>query len=358
MGLMRGLRRGRVAGDIGSDVRVGHGSRIDAGHVVIGAGVRIGADVVITGDRVVIGPDCHIGDHCVISAPDLVLGHNCVLFDEVTMRALSTIELGDHAKISRGVVVKAGRITTGVEFWMNRGAEVGGGGWRSPAGGFVAGDRCHVGRNSHLNTAELVTLGDDTAVGMDCTIATHAHWQPVTEGFPRARGPVRLGSDVAIYSRSVISPGITIHSGATIAGGSVVLQDVPERGLVAGAPARLVRTQHPPDDRVVVLKDIMAAFADACGGDVIGGGSAEWALRHDLGELALVGDSRLTVRAAEAGQTCDFDLRKRIVDGRSSLLSEAVRTHFFGYGVRFRYSGGYQRPLLSPKALVDAGLED
>lgn len=363
MGLRAAALRLRAGSRIGPGVRIGRGARINARDIELGARVSIGAGVVITAERVVIDADSYVGDRCRIVAPQVHLGYNCVLFPEVCLQALTEIRLGAHAKISRGAVVKAGRIGTGVEFWMNRGAEIGGGGWRSAGGRFEAGDRCHVGRNTHINTADAVSLGDDTAVGMDCTIATHAHWQPVTEGFPRSRGPVRLGSDVAVYSRSIISPGVTVCSGGTIAGGSVVLADVPERGLVAGAPARLIRIQPRPATALPLIVEMLDAFVAKRNPHLVDtrDQDRQWRVRlpDEQAELLLIEGHllRLSVAGPSGGAVCEFDLDTRTLRGDNCALSESLRGHLFSYGLRFAYLG-YRRSLLHPADLLASGLED
>lgn len=63
------------------------------------------------------------------------------------------------------------------------------------------------------------------------------------EVFPRGSrfASVVIGDDVVIFANAVISPGVTIGDGSAVAAGSVVLDDVPARTLVAGSPARVVR---------------------------------------------------------------------------------------------------------------------
>lgn len=359
MDLRPDVRRLRRYGTVGQGVHIGRGTRITAGEVRIGDRVWIGDGVTITTTRLEISDDCCISDGCRLVAPTLVMGENCVLFAGVVAHAVAEFRLGDYAKISRHAAIKAVRVGIGSEFWMNQGAEIGGGGWRAGSGAFLTGDRCHVGRNTHINTADVVELGDDTAVGMDCTIATHAHWQPVTEGFPFSKGPVRLGANVAVYTRSIISPGVTVAPGGTIAGGSVVIRDVPERGLVAGAPARLVRIQQPPDDPEPLVRKLATAFATAHGAvavDPEDGDIARWRLPSGTGGLALHEGCQFTID--DGANVATFDILRRTAGGRSGELSERVRGHFFSYGVRFRYVDGYRRAPLRASALLDAGLED
>lgn len=64
----------------------------------------------------------------------------------------------------------------------------------------------------------------------------------------------------------------------------------------------------------------------------------------------------IDVHAAE-GERCRFDLTARVLSGTASALSESLRGHLFGYGVRFRYAG-YRRFPMTLAALVQAGIEE
>lgn len=62
----------------------------------------------------------------------------------------------------------------------------------------------------------------------------------------RARHPVVIGPDVWIGHNAIIMPGVTIGSGAAIGSGAVVTRDVLPYAIVAGVPARLLRTRCDP----------------------------------------------------------------------------------------------------------------
>ena len=53
--------------------------------------------------------------------------------------------------------------------------------------------------------------------------------------------PIRIGKKVWIGSNAVITQGVTIGDGAVIAAGAVVTKDVPERTVVGGVPAKVIR---------------------------------------------------------------------------------------------------------------------
>jgi acetyltransferase-like isoleucine patch superfamily enzyme len=56
---------------------------------------------------------------------------------------------------------------------------------------------------------------------------------------------IRIGDDVWIGMRVTILAGVTIGEGAVVGAGAVVCDDVPAHTIVAGNPARVVRTLSP-----------------------------------------------------------------------------------------------------------------
>lgn len=64
-----------------------------------------------------------------------------------------------------------------------------------------------------------------------------------------------VGNDVWIGARVFVRDGVTIGSGALIAAGAVVTNDVPEYAIVGGVPAKLIRYRF-ADDAVAQLLEI------------------------------------------------------------------------------------------------------
>lgn len=83
-------------------------------------------------------------------------------------------------------------------------------------------------------------------IGKDCVIARHvliidsdAHHlldstRPMTE-------EIKIGNNVWIGYRAMILKGVTIGDGSVIAAGAIVTKDVPEKCMVAGVPAKVIR---------------------------------------------------------------------------------------------------------------------
>ncbi|MEU8763827.1 CatB-related O-acetyltransferase [Streptomyces sp. NPDC048659] len=72
------------------------------------------------------------------------------------------------------------------------------------------------------------------------------HFDLIT-GLP-GRGDTVVGNDVWIGNGATVMPGVRIGHGAIVASGSVVVEDVPDYGIVGGNPATLIRTRYPAAD--------------------------------------------------------------------------------------------------------------
>lgn len=66
-------------------------------------------------------------------------------------------------------------------------------------------------------------------------------------GLP-GRGDTVVGHDVWFGYGVTVMPGVRIGHGAVIASGSVVVDDVPDYGVVGGNPAKLIRTRYSEDE--------------------------------------------------------------------------------------------------------------
>jgi maltose O-acetyltransferase len=103
--------------------------------------------------------------------------------------------------------------------------------------------------------ANMITLGDFVAVGPNVQFITDTHplrpedrYKPPKEGdtlpfrVVNYALPITVGNYAWIGAGAIILPGVTIGDGAVVAAGSVVTKDVAPRMIVAGNPAREVRS--------------------------------------------------------------------------------------------------------------------
>ncbi|MBT9489308.1 MAG: hypothetical protein IV093_17525 [Rubrivivax sp.] len=58
------------------------------------------------------------------------------------------------------------------------------------------------------------------------------------DGFATKAQPVRIDDHAVLFAGAMIMPGVHLGRGAVVMAGAVVTQDVPERRIVGGNPAR------------------------------------------------------------------------------------------------------------------------
>ncbi len=104
-----------------------------------------------------------------------------------------------------------------------------------------------MGRPDFSSEPYLITIGDHVTVSTHVEFVTHdgATWVfrdlPEYQGLQRF-GPIAIGSNCFIGTRSVILPGVCIGDNCVVGAGSVVTRSVPDNTVVAGAPARVICT--------------------------------------------------------------------------------------------------------------------
>ena len=129
--------------------------------------------------------------------------------------------------------------------------------------------RCRLGMDVELRTVETghIQIGEDTRLNRGCTLTSYAQIfigdftiigelvsiRDANHGLKRGEPmryqphtcePIHIGRDVWIGRGSCILPGVTIGEGAVIGANSVVTKDVPDFGIAAGVPARVIRIRE------------------------------------------------------------------------------------------------------------------
>jgi acetyltransferase-like isoleucine patch superfamily enzyme len=152
-------------------------------------------------------------------APDVKLGKNVRIYDFTNLYGC---EIGDDVKIGTFVEIQKGS---------------------------KIGNRCKV--SSHTFICEGVTLEDDVFIGHNVTF--------INDRYPRATngaGQLQNESDwscigtlvkcgASIGSGATLLCGITVGENALVGAGSVVTKNVPAGAVVAGNPARVVKSSTP-----------------------------------------------------------------------------------------------------------------
>lgn len=132
------------------------------------------------------------------------------------------IELGDHVFIGRNSIISA------------------------KLGRIVLHRACNIGTSCRIATQSFVEIGESVLIAAYVYIGGGNHRldrldQSIMEQGMDIRGGVRIGANSWIGAKATILDGVTIGRDAVVGAHSLVIEDVPDRAIVAGTPAKLIR---------------------------------------------------------------------------------------------------------------------
>jgi len=156
--------------------------------------------------------------------------HSLMAFPAGAVYGERWIEVGDQCMIAELVTLCAG---------MAPGHDLG------PESVLRLGDRCVIGRGSHIVAHHSIEIGDDVFTGPYVYITDQNHSYadidvPVGRQWP-VNSSVRIGAGTWLGTGAVILPGANIGRNVVVAAGAVVRGAVPDYAVVGGVPARVIR---------------------------------------------------------------------------------------------------------------------
>ena len=134
------------------------------------------------------------------------------------------------------------------------------------------GKNLRIGKNVFINAGchaqdqGGLTLGDGCLIGHGVIFCTLNHAPEPERRGDMLPAPIVLGRDVWVGAGARILPGVTVGDGAIVGAGAVVTRDVPPRTVVAGVPARVIKTldaPHPNERNATMNKPIATLLAAA-----------------------------------------------------------------------------------------------
>ena len=149
---------------------------------------------------------------------DVKLGENVRVFDFVNLYGC---EIGENTKIGTFVEIQ-------------RGAKIG--------------KNCKI--SSHTFICEGVTIEDNSFIGHNVTFINDRYPRSITDDGSLqteenwAVIPTLIKKGASIGSSATLLCGITVGENAIVGAGSVVTKEVPPETIVAGNPARVIRSVH------------------------------------------------------------------------------------------------------------------
>ncbi len=102
------------------------------------------------------------------------------------------------------------------------------------------GEYSSIGDRSQIHCGEKVSIGNYVIISWDVNIIEFDYHSP-GGGIPKPK-PIIIEDEVWIGAKCIITKGVRIGKGAIVAAGSVVTKDVPPFTLMAGNPAKAIKT--------------------------------------------------------------------------------------------------------------------
>lgn len=108
----------------------------------------------------------------------------------------------------------------------------------------IIGVNCLISVDCYFDLADTITIGDRVGISPHCMLITgnhdfHNQYNRVGNLIP---GRINIENGVWLGTRCTILPGVTVGEGAVVGAGAVVTKDVEPNVMVAGVPARVIRS--------------------------------------------------------------------------------------------------------------------
>jgi acetyltransferase-like isoleucine patch superfamily enzyme len=108
---------------------------------------------------------------------------------------------------------------------------------------FNIGKNSVVNGNCRIDTRGGIVIGDNVSISSDVIILTGDH-DINSMDFSGSTRPVIIEDYVWIGTRAMILPGVKIGKGAVVAAGSIVTKNIAPYEVVAGIPAKYIKTRN------------------------------------------------------------------------------------------------------------------
>ena len=163
---------------------------------------------------------------------NLQVGYNTIIEDgaEINCLSLQGIKLGNRVTIVKYAIIRPSNIYGG------------------PIGeGLTMGDNSNIGPYNYIGCSGKITIGNNVMLAPRVSIYAENHVFDHPEILIRDQGvekkEVIIEDDCWIAANSILLAGVTIGKGSVVAAGSVVTENVPPYSVVAGVPAKWIKSR-------------------------------------------------------------------------------------------------------------------
>jgi len=155
----------------------------------------------------------------------------------------SVLEIGDGTRIGANTHfhLRGGSVRIGASSEIRDGCVL-----KTTGGEIELEDNCFMSYGCVLHATERVVMQERVAIGERVTLVDSAHdtdgsdqhW--AVQGVPTA--PVVVGANTLVFANAVITMGAHVGANSQVAAGALVRGEHPEGALLAGVPARVVKS--------------------------------------------------------------------------------------------------------------------
>ena len=163
---------------------------------------------------------------------NFIAGAHIIIEDGAEINCLSTqgIKLGNRVTIGKYAIIRPSNIYGG------------------PIGeGLTMGNNSNIGPYNYIGCSGKITVGNNVMLAPRVSIYAENHMFDDPEILIRDQGvhqqEVVIEDDCWIAANSIILAGVTIGRGSVVAAGSVVTENVPPYSVVAGVPAKWIKSR-------------------------------------------------------------------------------------------------------------------
>ncbi|NBR57190.1 MAG: acyltransferase [Chitinophagia bacterium] len=163
---------------------------------------------------------------------NLQVGYNTIIEDgaEINCLSLQGIKLGNRVTIGKYAIIRPSNIYGG------------------PIGeGLTMGNNSNIGPYNYIGCSGKITIGNNVMLAPRVSIYAENHVFDHPEVLIRDQGvekkEVIIEDDCWIAANSILLAGVTIGKGSVVAAGSVVTENVPPYSVVAGVPAKWIKSR-------------------------------------------------------------------------------------------------------------------
>lgn len=105
------------------------------------------------------------------------------------------------------------------------------------------GDYVWLGENCWIDNLDKVIIGNHVCISQGALLLTGNHDYTLSS-FDYRNAPIVIEDGVWIGAKTVVCPGVTVHSHAILTVGSIATKEMEEYGIYQGNPAQLMRKRN------------------------------------------------------------------------------------------------------------------